>query len=626
MTAAEQPGGAWQPARRSYAQLKQRSKAKSWVNRLARRAGGLVRPLLFDADAPRGLLRALLFDAYRQPRAPFGKAVFDRHGNPRRAFAGWMAGADDELRPLVGDLAFPELPANERIILVLLPPREVAARAALLTELSARATLLVLLTEAGVAPELPDGAAAMWLPAPAVSRRVFLKALAQRLAAYAPAYAVVGGAEAAELAAALEQRNVPVVALAAAAEAYRRQPAELGTLVGQASAVVLPSPAERAAALSLLPSLEGRVGVQAPAAGEALAPLVDRLGSAAAARVEAEIALVRSADRGRLTLDAAALRESIRAWRRERLTPVALGANKPRRPYAGFHPLIYAEAHAGACLAERRYPLAHWIEQGQPAGPWAQPVIGPPTGALAPTALKVMLHSHFHYVDLAPEFFGRLARNAARPDLFLTTGSAEKARLLERAAAGYAGRVEILQVPNRGRDAGPFFTGLRESLLSGGYDVAVHVHGKKSETSRTRIGDGWRDFLWENTLGGQHAMLDATLAAFAADPRLGLAYPDDPHLVGWARNRRAAELLCRDMGITEELTTFVEFPIGNMFTARPAALAPILDLDLQWTDYPPEPLADDGTVIHGLERLMPAIARKAGYGVASIHVPGTSWD
>jgi lipopolysaccharide biosynthesis protein len=40
-----------------------------------------------------------------------------------------------------------------------------------------------------------------------------------------------------------------------------------------------------------------------------------------------------------------------------------------------------------------------------------------------------------------------------------------------------------------------------------------------------------------------------------------------------------------------------------MFWMRSAALARFVDLGLSWEDYPPEPLAIDGTLLHAIERL-----------------------
>jgi lipopolysaccharide biosynthesis protein len=57
-----------------------------------------------------------------------------------------------------------------------------------------------------------------------------------------------------------------------------------------------------------------------------------------------------------------------------------------------------------------------------------------------------------------------------------------------------------------------------------------------------------------------------------------------------------------------------------MFCARPRALQSLSDLDLTWDDYPAEPLAIDGTLLHAIERLIPFSAAQAGYGFATSYV------
>jgi lipopolysaccharide biosynthesis protein len=61
-----------------------------------------------------------------------------------------------------------------------------------------------------------------------------------------------------------------------------------------------------------------------------------------------------------------------------------------------------------------------------------------------------------------------------------------------------------------------------------------------------------------------------------------------------------------------------------MFWARTKALAPLFDLNLGWNDYPEEPVPYDGTILHAFERLLPFIARHAGYRFATTHIPGVT--
>jgi lipopolysaccharide biosynthesis protein len=151
------------------------------------------------------------------------------------------------------------------------------------------------------------------------------------------------------------------------------------------------------------------------------------------------------------------------------------------------------------------------------------------------------------------------------------------------------------------------------------------VHGKRSLAVGASIGDAWREFLWENLVGGEYAMADLAAAAFATAPTLGLLMAEDPHLVGWNENRDVAENLALRMGLATPLDDHFDFPLGTMFWARPAALRPLLSLGLSWNDYPAEPVAYDGTILHALERLLPFVARHAGFEVAGIRTASTSW-
>ena len=297
-----------------------------------------------------------------------------------------------------------------------------------------------------------------------------------------------------------------------------------------------------------------------------------------------------------------------------------------RRPCIGFHPQIYAHQNRDRYDASTVNPLAHFIRSGRPDGPWCHDVIVPGAGEVARDAgLKVALHGHFFYPELAADLLRALSVNRARCDLFFTTDEQRKARVIEEAARGYdRGRVQIRLVPNLGRDIGPLLTAFADGVLRD-YDVIGHVHGKRSlGIDNGALGDLWREFLWQHLIGDCHPMMDLILDRFARDRELGIVFPDDPHLSDWDLNLEIAERLAARMGIVEPLPPFFDFPIGTMFWARTEALRPLRALGLDWTDYPAEPVPIDGTLLHALERLLPFAARQAGYRYATTHVPGVT--
>jgi lipopolysaccharide biosynthesis protein len=155
--------------------------------------------------------------------------------------------------------------------------------------------------------------------------------------------------------------------------------------------------------------------------------------------------------------------------------------------------------------------------------------------------------------------------------------------------------------------------------------VVGHVHGKRSlGVDQGTMGDSWREFLWQHLIGDCHPMMDLVLARFVRDAGLGMVFPDDPHLSDWDDNHEIAAGLATRMGMAEPLPPFFDFPIGTMFWARTKALQPLLALRLGWSDYPLEPVQEDGTILHAIERLLPFAARQAGYRYATTHVPGVT--
>jgi glycosyltransferase involved in cell wall biosynthesis len=294
-----------------------------------------------------------------------------------------------------------------------------------------------------------------------------------------------------------------------------------------------------------------------------------------------------------------------------------------RRPFAGFHPFIYAAENATFDETTGEDPLVHFVRTGRPKGRWTHSVIRPQDfRANKPVKVRAAIHGHFHYPELLDEFLNRLAPNRTDCDLFLTTNGVEEAAFLRDVVSQFSMTgVDIRVVPNRGRDIGPLLSELADELQ--GYEVIGHLHGKRSKRL-TQHGDRWRSFLWDHLIGPSFPMVDVILKAFVTDSALGLVFPEDPHLNDWNENRLIAEDLARKMGITDPLPTHFDFPIGTMFWARPAALQPLFSLGLRWDDYPIEPLPEDGTILHALERLIPFAANNTGFRYATTFVPGST--
>jgi len=294
-----------------------------------------------------------------------------------------------------------------------------------------------------------------------------------------------------------------------------------------------------------------------------------------------------------------------------------------RKPCPGFDP---AEYRRGALFAnEDSDPFAHYLKNGCPQGPWNTEVIRPTADGDPPAGKveRVALHLHVFYPDLLDEILAALARNGQKPDLFVSIGDHLSHVVVADKLAGYGGRVvRIAHTPNRGRDIGPLLTEFSAQILES-YDVFGHMHTKKSkDLADAANGQRWFRFLLQNLIGGDQAMMDKILGRMSADTGIGLVFPEDPHLLDWGKNEIYALDIARRMGGIELPEGSFNFPVGTMFWARTAALRKLFDVNFTWDDYPPEPLPQDGSMLHAMERMFPSIAKDAGYRYVVTHVPG----
>lgn len=281
-----------------------------------------------------------------------------------------------------------------------------------------------------------------------------------------------------------------------------------------------------------------------------------------------------------------------------------------RKPLPGFHPGIYREIH-GLAVPDAE-PFADYLRAGCPTGPWMQEVLSCARAALParalPAEMRVALHLHVFFPALVDDMLKRLERNAAAPDLFISVPDETARQSVSDQLRNYRGKVIRIEiVPNRGRDIGPFLTAFGKEIAAG-YDIVGHLHTKISgDVKDLSVGKNWYHFLLENLVGGQGgAMADTILAAMAADPSIGLVFPDDPYIVGWGANKPHAILLAESLSLGK-LPENLNFPVGTMFWARVSVVRPLIELGFDWDDYPDEPLPYDGSLLHAIERILPLL-------------------
>jgi O-antigen biosynthesis protein len=229
----------------------------------------------------------------------------------------------------------------------------------------------------------------------------------------------------------------------------------------------------------------------------------------------------------------------------------------------------------------------------------------------SPGRIAVIVHC-FH-VDLLDELLDFIANIPYPYRLFVSTDTAGKRTIItEKLAARKVPHFEVKLAMNRGRDIAPKYITFRDVYAE--CDYFLHLHGKKSPHGGKAWGDRWRKYLLHSLLGSPEII--ASIIAILHDARVGLVFPDplDPTIPSqrWPKNFEVSSTLASRLNISILRDYCPEYPAGSMFWGKASLVRPLLELNLQFEDFPDEKGQLDGELNHAIERMIGAIARAQG--------------
>ncbi|MGI0084695.1 MAG: rhamnan synthesis F family protein, partial [Nitrososphaerales archaeon] len=235
-----------------------------------------------------------------------------------------------------------------------------------------------------------------------------------------------------------------------------------------------------------------------------------------------------------------------------------------------------------------------------------------------PPVRRVAAIIHVYYTELLSTILSHLDNIPIQTDLFISTDAeAKKTVVLDILKAYSNGTIEVRVFENRGRDVAPFIVGYSDILKN--YEYFIHLHTKRSPHGGDPL-EHWLDYLLTNLLGSEQIV--TSIFKLFCEHNVGIVYPQHlfvlRRILNWGYNFELAASLLRRAGFVLDKLCLLEFPSGAMFWGRSAALRPLLDLDLQFSDFPDEAGQFDGTLAHAIERTFCFFAELAGFRWAKI--------
>ncbi|MCI9592462.1 MAG: rhamnan synthesis protein F [Lachnospiraceae bacterium] len=254
---------------------------------------------------------------------------------------------------------------------------------------------------------------------------------------------------------------------------------------------------------------------------------------------------------------------------------------------------------------------------------------------------KIGLIVYSYYPDLVDTLIFYVNKLPPEVDVYFFTDTSPKIDNIKKHVERIQRtNVNFQLVMNRGRDLGSFLIGSREFIPQ--YDYIGFIHDKKSgHLEPATVGEGFFHKCLENMLSSTDYIYNV-FQVFEENPRLGILSPSKPihadfyQYVGkeWGENYDIASKLSIELNLHVPIEANLPpiAPFGDFFWFRPRALESLFNKRWEYEDFPHEPLAPDGTLLHAIERIYPFVAQEAGYYSGYIttieyaEMEYTNWD
>ncbi|HEX7852812.1 MAG TPA: rhamnan synthesis F family protein [Sphingobium sp.] len=271
----------------------------------------------------------------------------------------------------------------------------------------------------------------------------------------------------------------------------------------------------------------------------------------------------------------------------------------------------------GKRLGRRTEPAELWIDPKRRASLGVgveEAIVWRDTLSTGPSIAATV---HVYYDDLIDEVCAYLAHIPYRFSGYFAVRTASMISAIKSSLKRHGARCDphFVVSPNRGRNFGAFLVEFREAVRA--HDLCLHIHTKKS----LRMGEeqrDWRGHLFDGLLGDRTTVA-TILTRFVEDPRVGLLFPTTYAGMPvwchhWLRTSGRVDEISHMLGISGmPRRGLIDFPIGSMFWARTDAIAPLLDFAWQYDHFETEPMDDDGTMAHVIERMMGGLCSTSGF-------------
>ena len=233
---------------------------------------------------------------------------------------------------------------------------------------------------------------------------------------------------------------------------------------------------------------------------------------------------------------------------------------------------------------------------------------------------KVLVIIHLYYQDTIDEYMYYVENIPEEIDLIFTVSNNAIKQCIDDRVKTIRKNYRFVHKENRGRDISAFLVACREIILD--YEYVCFLHDKKEKSPDYYIDNRqWVGCLWENTLGSM-SYIKNILWTLQTNEEIGVLVPPLPmsahystaYTNSWGANFKNVVSLSKELNLICDLDeTKNPITIGTVFWVKVEAVKKLFERNWNYNDFPQEPLDNDGTISHAIERSFAYIAQDAGF-------------
>ena len=268
----------------------------------------------------------------------------------------------------------------------------------------------------------------------------------------------------------------------------------------------------------------------------------------------------------------------------------------------GFYPFLASPS------AWPKYPDLQYLE-GLAPPQTILPVIDRHHHKKPVSGISLGLHIHAFTLNGLTHLRDAIISNQTLPHLFITGPEVNRSAVVQ-IFSSYAKKMTFVACDNVGRDVVPFLR-LLPIMRRAGHDLIGHAHVKQSSHLAKDFVRAWSDNLISSLVGNTEqciaAIDDIAYDFISSEEKPSIYLPHSAKPSDWKINGQIAEKIFSTLH-SGPLPERYLFSAGTMFWATPRYLRNFEEVDLPWSELVSEPLPEDGTVLHAIERLFGALA------------------